>query len=115
MSNWFRAHERTEGDLSHLRREHMVSYEWLITEPASVIAELTEFLSMPGTIDTSSVDASGSTRYEEEWKSLLADGNRGAVKAHHRFSARARSYGYDLDSLTVAPRHPLVERVVPRS
>ena len=113
MSNWFRAHERTSGDLGHLQQVHMVSYEWLITDPAAVMTELTEFLRMPGTIDTSSVDAGGSTRYEEEWKSLLADGNRGAVKAYHRFGERARSYGYDLDSLSVAPRHPLVDPAPP--
>ncbi|MFL6069728.1 MAG: sulfotransferase family protein [Actinomycetes bacterium] len=113
MSNWFRAHERTQSDLSSLHRVHMVSYEWLITDPASVMTEVTQFLQMPGTIDTSSVDAGGSTRYEQEWKSLLADGHRGAVKAHHRFASRARRYGYDLDSLSVAPRHPLIERLPP--
>jgi hypothetical protein len=108
MSNWFRAHERTAGDLEHLQRVRTVSYEWLIADPASVLGELTEFLSMPGVVDTSSVDAGGSTHYEEEWKALLAEGDRGATRAYHRFGERARSYGYNLDSLSVAPRHPLV-------
>jgi hypothetical protein len=108
MSNWFRAHERAAADLGHLSRVHVVSYEWLITDPAAVMGEVTEFLGMPGPVATDDVDASGSQRYEEEWKALLAEGHRGAVRAHQRFADRARGFGYDLDSLSVAPRHPLV-------
>ncbi len=110
MSNWFVAHDRASGDLEHLARVHLVSYEWLLADPASTVAEIAEFLRMPGTIDTSSVDAGGSTRYESEWKSMLAEGNRGATRAHDHFAARAKAFGYDLDALAVAPRHPLIER-----
>ena len=107
MSNWFRAHEQTAGDLPRLRRVHMVSYEWLINDAAAVVGEVAQFLQMPGTIDTSGVDSTGSSRYEEEWKAMRAEGHRGATKAHERFFDDARSYGYDLDTLSLAPRHPL--------
>ena len=108
MANWFSAHERAADDLQHLRNAQTVSYEALLTDPASVIAEVTHALQMPGTIDTSSVDSQGSARYEAEWKAMLAEGNRGAVRAHHRFASRAHQFGYDLDNLAEAPRHPLL-------
>jgi hypothetical protein len=110
MSNWFIAHDRAAGDLPMLDRVCMVSYEWLLIDPATVMAEVTGFLQMTGTVDTSTVDAGGSTRYEQEWKTMLADGHRGASRAHHHYGERARAYGYDLDNLSLAPRHPLVER-----
>lgn len=109
MANWFRAHEIAAGDLPHLARVHLVSYEWLISEPHAAMAEITEFLGMPGTIDTGSVDAGGSSKYEDEWRHLVASGHRGAVKARQRFGERAHDFGYDLDTVTVAPRHPLID------
>ena len=110
MSNWFVAHDRASDDLAHLTRVHVVSYEWLLADPASTMTEVSRFLGMHGAIDTSTVDAGGSTRYELEWKTMVAEGNRGAVRAHDRFAARAKAFGYDLDALEVAPRHPLIER-----
>ncbi len=109
MANWFTAHELARDDLSYLRRVHVVSYEWLLNDPKSVIAEVVDFLSMPGEIDVSSVDAGSSDRYETQWRELLTAGHRGATKARTLYSGAASSFGYDLDDLRLAPRHPLVE------
>ena len=109
MENWFRAHEVAAQDLPHLERVSIVSYERLISEPEAVVADVARFLEMPGTIDTSSVDSGGSSRYEEEWTSMLTSGHRGATKAYRQFRERARDFGYDLDALSVVPRYPLVD------
>lgn len=109
MQNWFAGHEVARDDLPHLHRVHVVSYEWLVSEPKSTIAEVAEFLSLQGEIDVSSVDASSSDLYQAQWRELLATGNRGARKAQRLNAATAAGLGYDLDNLQVAPRHPLVE------
>lgn len=109
MENWFAGHEVARDDLTHLKRVHLVSYEWLLTDPKSTIAEVTNFLSMPGEVDVSSVDAGSSDFYETQWRELLTGGHRGAVKTRGLFGERAKTFGYDLDNLRLAPRHPLVE------
>jgi hypothetical protein len=68
-----------------------------------------DFLSMPGEIDVSSVDATSSDRYETQWRQLLATGQRGAMKAHATYRNEAQSFGYDLDDLRRAPRHPIID------
>lgn len=109
MDNWFTGHQSALGDLPHLQRVHVVSYEWLLADPKSVMTDVTNFLSMPGEVDVSSVDASSSDAYETQWRELLEAGHRGAHNAHRRYSEPATSFGYDLDDLHLAPRHPLVE------
>jgi hypothetical protein len=109
MENWFAGHDVAREDLPHLQRVHLVSYEWLLTDPKFTVAEIVQYLSMPGAIDVSSVDVSGSDRYETQWRELLAAGHRGAAKTHRLYEERANTLGYDLDDLRRAPRHPLVE------
>jgi hypothetical protein len=111
MENWFQGHEVARDDLAQLQRVHLVSYEWLLAEPKSTIAEVADFLSMPGEIDVSAVDSSSSDVYETQWREQLAAGQRGATKAHLHFAERAKAFGYDLDDLRSAPRHPLVESI----
>jgi hypothetical protein len=108
MENWFTAHELTQQDLPHLHRCLVVSYEWLLADPRTTLDEITGFLGMPGTVDTSSVNASGSTRYEDAWSELLSAGHRGARKAFTTYQDAAAALGYDLENLRLAPRHPLV-------
>jgi hypothetical protein len=108
MENWFAAHEMARHDLPHLQRCLVISYEWLLAEPQATVNEVTAFLGLPGGVDTSSVNASGSTRYEDEWSELLASGNRGAKKAFATYRDAAKALGYDLERLRVAPQHPLV-------
>jgi hypothetical protein len=109
MDNWFTGHEAAQGDLPHLHRVHVVSYEWLLADPKATLAAVADSLSMPGEIDTSSVDSGGSDRYEAQWRQLLADGHRGATKAFRQYNERAHTFGYDLEDLRLAPRHPLIE------
>lgn len=109
MENWFTAHRAAKSDLPHLDRVHLVSYEWLLADPAATLARIVDFLSMPGGVDVSSVDAGGSERYETLWRDLLADEHRGAIKAFHRYEQSAQEFGYDLGDLRRAPRHPLVQ------
>lgn len=108
MGNWFTAHQTARSDLPHLRRVHLVSYEWLLADPTTTMAGITEFVSMPGQIDVSSVDPSGSDRYESQWRDLVVKGRRGATKALHRYEQQAHEFGYDLSVLRLAPREPLV-------
>ncbi len=109
MDNWFAGHEEARRDLPHLDRVQVVSYEWLLADPKSTMASLAEALSMPGEIDTSSVDSGGSDRYEMQWRQLLADGHRGATKTFRHYADQARTFGYDLEDLRRAPHQPLVE------
>ncbi len=109
MENWFAGHDVARDDLPHLQRVHLVSYEWLLADPTSTMAEVADSLSMTGEVDVSSVDGSGSDLYEKQWRELLASKNRGATKAHRLYCERAKALGYDLDDLRRAPRHPLVE------
>ena len=109
MNNWFTAHETARSDLPALSRVHLVSYEWLLADPRSTLDAVVDFLSMPGEVDVSSVDASGSDRYEEQWHTLRTEGHRGATKTSERFEKQALRFGYDLDDLRLAPRVPLVE------
>ncbi|MCZ3387121.1 MAG: sulfotransferase [Actinomycetia bacterium] len=109
MENWFSGHDVARDDLAHLTRVHVVSYEWLLADPKSTMAEVTEFLSMPGEVDVGSVDGSSSDVYETQWPELLHASHRGAVKAHRLYQDRAKAFGYDLNDLRLAPRHPLVD------
>jgi len=109
MENWFAGHDVARDDLPHLKHVHLVSYEWLLADPKSTMADLAEFLSMRGEVDVGRVDVSGSDVYETQWRELLAAGHRGATKAHRLYDERAKTLGYDLDDLRRAPRHPLVE------
>lgn len=109
MENWFSGHDVARDDLGHLSRVHVVSYEWLLADPKSTMAEVTEFLSMPGSVDVSSVDGSSSDGYESQWRELLDGNHRGALKAHRLYQERAKLFGYDLDNLRRAPRHPLLD------
>lgn len=109
MNNWFTAHEAARSDLRALNRVHIVSYEWLLADPKATLSAVVDFLSMPGEIDVSSVDAGGSHRYEEQWRTLLAEGHGGATKTSERFAQQAQRFGYDFGNLRLAPREPLVQ------
>lgn len=109
MQNWFVGHDVARADLPHLQRVHLVSYEWLLADPKATMTEVTDFLSMTGEVDVSSVDGSGSDLYQRQWHELRASEHRGAAKAYRLFDERATALGYDLDDLRRAPRHPLVE------
>ncbi|MCZ3388235.1 MAG: sulfotransferase [Actinomycetia bacterium] len=109
MENWFAGHVVARDDLPHLQRVHLVSYEWLLADPKSTTAEVADFLSLPGEVDVSHVDVSGSDRYETQWRELRASEHRGAAKARRLYGELAKTLGYDLDDLRRSPRHPLVE------
>lgn len=47
--------------------------------------------------------------YDTKWPELLDASHRGAVKAHRLYQDRAKAFGYDLNDLRLAPRHPLVD------
>jgi hypothetical protein len=108
MENWFTAHEFAQADLPHLHRCLVVSYEWLLADPRATLDEITAFLEMPGSVDISSVNASGSSRYEDEWTHMVATRHRGARRAVSAYRDAAAALGYDLEDLRVAPQRPLV-------
>lgn len=107
MQHWFTAHTIARDDLPHLKRVHVVSYEWLLREPEATLAEVSAFLELPGQLDAQTIRSDGSDPYVQQWHEMLDQGRRGAVKARERFADQAAGFGYDLDDVGRVPRAPL--------
>lgn len=108
FENWFAAHDTMRRDAVHIERLHVVKYEDLVTRPGEVLAGVTAFLGLTGSIPVDVIQGGRSSAYEQTWRGwqtskspYLAWRHRDLVR---RFDARAREYGYRLDDLdTIEP------------
>lgn len=103
MDNWFAAHDVLKADLPHLQRALVISYEALTQQPAETLASVGAFLGLVGDVPASSLQATRSSSYEQAWSQMATSRNPQTRAAHAymtlRYTARARSHGYDLQNL----------------
>ena len=107
MNHWFVAHDTARGDVPFLRQVHVVSYEWLMTEPQETLKGVEVFLGLDQSIDSSLINPGRSSPYAEQWQHMVDEGDRGARASIKRFASAAERYGYSMEDLADAPRNPL--------
>ncbi len=108
FENWFRAHETMRDDSSHIRRLHMITYEDLVARPAEVLAGVSSFIGLTGTLPADMVQGGRSSSYEATWSAWQNSGNPliklRMRRLHDRYAERAASFGYRFDDLSSS--HP---------
>jgi hypothetical protein len=103
MDNWFAAHETLRGDLPHLSRVKLITYEDLTRRPAETLAEVAEHLDLQGPIPHETLRRDRSSTYEERWEAMRRSRNP-LVRASRaymvgRYAERANTFGYSLTDL----------------
>ena len=103
MDNWFAAHDTLRGDLPHVSRVKLITYEALTQRPKETLAEVTEYLGLDVPIPHESLQGDRSSVYEKRWAAMGRSRNPLARASHAymmaRYADRARSYGYSLTDL----------------
>jgi hypothetical protein len=110
MNHWFVAHDAAQSDLPMLRRIHIVSYEWLLAEPAETLSDVADFLGLESPIDFALINPERGSPYAEQWQRMLDEGDRGARAAVKRYAEAAARFEYDINDPARAPREPLAQR-----
>lgn len=111
VEHWLAAHETFLADLPHLRRVHVLRYENLVADPAAELAPVTELLGLSSPLDSGSLRATHSGRYEEQWAAMRRSGplsrrNRSSIERD--FSEAIARWGYDVDDLSALPTGPVI-------
>ncbi len=93
---------------------HVLRYEQLVSDPATTLAGVSEFLGLEQPIAADSIDGSRSDQYRTAWADLARSGSpldrRRMARLRARFAGRIAAFGYDFDDLgKVAefPTHPV--------
>jgi hypothetical protein len=110
MDHWFVAHDVATGDIPHLTKSHVVSYEHLMTEPSKTLVGVQQFLGLSSPIDSGLINPTRGNPYAAQWQHMLDEGDRGARACLKRYNEPAARYGYDMTNLTSAPLDPLAVR-----
>lgn len=98
FEHWFCCHEIFEADRPHLARVHLIHYEQLVREPASVLRGIFEFLELDPIPPSEQVDVAANDRYFKRWRQLKHDPRLRLYLdlASLRYERRARRWGYSL-------------------
>ncbi|MGH3471553.1 MAG: sulfotransferase family protein [Nocardioidaceae bacterium] len=102
VRNWIAAHETLERDLPHLKRVLVVNYEELVANPQPALSRIQDFLGLDSAIDGSPLQASLSSRYQEQWAHMRAGNPLQRTtrrRIEHRYSAEVARFGYDVSDL----------------
>jgi hypothetical protein len=103
MDNWFAGHDTLRGDLPHLSRVKLISYEDLTRRPAETLAEVADHLALQSPIPHETLRSDRSSTYEQRWAAMrhsrnpLRRASRGYMVA--RYAERAKTFGYSLTDL----------------
>ena len=98
LDHWLRCHELFEADREHLRRVHVLNYEQLVRDPATVLEETFAFLEVEPIPPCEPVDTEANEKYFRRWKELKRDPRMRAFLdlVALKYEHRVRRYGYSL-------------------
>jgi hypothetical protein len=98
FEHWLRCHALFEADREHLRRVHVLQYEQLVRDPATVLHEVFEFLEVDPIPPSEPVDGGANAKYFGQWEEMKSDVRMRAYLdlVSLRYERRVRRYGYSL-------------------
>jgi hypothetical protein len=98
FEHWLRCHALFEADREHLERVHVLQYEQLVQDPATVLRGVFEFLELDPIPPSEPIDAGANQRYFERWRQLKRDPRMRAYLdlVSLWYEHRVRRYGYSL-------------------
>lgn len=111
VEHWLTAHEIFRKDLSHLQRSHVLRYEHLVSDAEAQLGPVNELLGLSTPLDSGTLRASHSDRYEKQWAAMLSGGplaRRSRSLIERDFGDAIRSWGYDVNDLSQPPTGPAV-------
>lgn len=109
VEHWVRAHETFLADVPHLGRLHVLRYERLVADPESELAPVADLLGLSSPLDSGSLKASHSNRYEQRWDEMASGGlldRRNRRLIERDFGQVIERWGYDCDDLSALPTGP---------
>jgi hypothetical protein len=98
FEHWLRCHALFEADREHLERVHVLQYEHLVRDPATVLREVFDFLDLAPIPPSEPVDGGANAKYFGRWRELKKDWRMRAYLdlVSLRYERRVRRYGYSL-------------------
>ncbi len=111
VEHWLAAHETFLTDLPHLRRAHVMRYENLVSDPAGQLSAVAGLLGLSSPLDSGSLRATHSNRYEEQWAAMGSGGplsRRNRSRIERDFGDAIARWGYDVQDLSALPSGPVV-------
>jgi hypothetical protein len=98
FEHWLRCHALFEADREHLDRVHVLHYEQLVQDPASVLRGIFEFLELEPIPPTEPVESGANAKYFHQWQQLKRDPRMRAYLdlVSLWYERRVRRYGYSL-------------------
>jgi len=98
LEHWLHAHRLFEADREHLERVHVLQYEELVRDPATVLRETFEFLELDPIPPSEPVDGGANAKYFGRWQELKRDPRMRAYLdlVSLWYERRVRRYGYSL-------------------
>jgi Sulfotransferase family len=98
LEHWLRCHALFAADRERLDRVHVLQYERLVRDPASVLRGIFEFLELEPIPPSEPVETGANERYFRQWRELKRDPRMRAYLdlAALRYERRVRRYGYSL-------------------
>ncbi len=98
FEHWLRCHALFAADREHLKRVHVLQYEQLVRDPATVLRETFEFLELDPIPPSEPVEAGANEKYFRRWQELKRDPRMRAYLdlVSLWYERRMRRYGYSL-------------------
>jgi Sulfotransferase family len=98
FDHWLRCHALFEEDRGQLGRVHVLTYEQLVGNPASVLQDVCEFLEVEPIPPSEAVDTEANEKYFRRWKELKRDPRMRAYLdlVSLKYEHLVRPYGYSL-------------------
>ena len=98
FEHWLHCHALFETDREYLKRVHVLQYEQLVDDPASVLHEVFEFLELEPIAPNEPVDTEANEKYFRRWQELKSDPRMRAYLdlVSLWYERRMRRYGYSL-------------------
>jgi hypothetical protein len=99
IEHWLHCHRLFEADRPQLERVHVVRYEHLVADPASVLRGVFEFLGLEPIPPSEPVETGANERYFDRWQEMKRSDPK--MRAYLdlvalRYEHRVRRYGYSL-------------------
>jgi Sulfotransferase family len=98
FEHWLRCHALFEADREHLVRVHVLQYEQMVRDPATVLREVFEFLELDPIPAAEPVKTGANEKYFGRWRELKRDPRMRAYLdlVSLWYERRFRRYGYSL-------------------
>jgi Sulfotransferase family len=98
FEHWLRCHALFDADREHLERVHVLQYEQMVRDPATVLREVFEFLEVDPIPPSETVKTGANEKYFGRWRELKRDPRMRLYLdlVSLWYERRVRRYGYSL-------------------